>query len=347
MAHWRVAAGLAAVLFLVSSLRAQPPETPGGADEAPLEEILVSGEFPGPGLWKVTRVDDPAGHVLWILGQPDHLPDRLSWKSKEVEALAVSSQEILSDAGVEITPDEKIGVFRGISLIPAVLKARRNPDDKTLKDLVPPELYARWQVQKKRYLGRESGIESWRPLFAADKLKEEAIEALRFRGGSVWNVLWPLINKHKIKVNSPMVRQTFKRGDLREKIKEFSREPLADIECFGQTLDLIDALEDRNSMAARARAWATADHESLARLPELPNPDLACGAALLNSQVADEIVPRDIEEQVIKLWLDTAQTSLEKNQTTLAVVPFEKLTRPGGYLARLREKGGYSIEPPK
>ena len=41
------------------------------ADEEPLEEIVVTGEFKGPGLWRVTRPGDSDNHVLWIVGDPD------------------------------------------------------------------------------------------------------------------------------------------------------------------------------------------------------------------------------------------------------------------------------------
>jgi hypothetical protein len=54
------------------------------AREAPLEEVLVTGQQPGPGLWKVTRPDDANGHVLWILGNHSPLPKKLSWRSTEL-----------------------------------------------------------------------------------------------------------------------------------------------------------------------------------------------------------------------------------------------------------------------
>ena len=91
-----------------------------------LDEVLVSGEYPGPGLWKVTRADD-AGHVMWIVGEPPPLPKRMKWKSKDVEAVALSAQEILLDSAVRMDADEKIGFFRGMTLLPAMLEARRNP----------------------------------------------------------------------------------------------------------------------------------------------------------------------------------------------------------------------------
>jgi hypothetical protein len=264
-----------------------------------------------------------------------------------VEAAALGAQEILRDSAVSMEPDEKIGFFRGMTLVPAMLEARRNPDECKLKDLVPADLYARWLVQKKLYLGRESGVESWRPFFAADKLRKAAFDELNLReGGAVWDVIGKLAEKHKIKVNSPMLKFTIKRSEVRAKLKEFSRESLPDVECFGTMLALTEALGDRATQDARAHAWAIGDHEALAKLPPLPSPYLPCAMAVMSSQVARDLVPGDIRARVHALWLDAAEKSLAANQSTFAIVPFVKLTRPDGYLAMLRAKG-YLIEAPQ
>ena len=170
----------------VAALIAGAFAPPIPADE-PLEEVVVTGEFPGPGMWKVMRPDDSAAHVLWIVGEPPPLPKRMQWKAREVEAVAMRSQEIVLDASVRMDPDEKIGVFRGLSLLPSALKARRNPDEGTLQERLPPDLYARWLLLKKRYIGSDSGIEKWRPIFAANKLRKEAMSELGLReSGMVW-----------------------------------------------------------------------------------------------------------------------------------------------------------------
>ena len=78
--------------------------------------MVVSGEYPGPGLWKITRADDAAGHVMWIVGEPPPLPKRMKWKSKDIEAVALGAQEILLDSAVRMDTDEKIGFFTGLTL---------------------------------------------------------------------------------------------------------------------------------------------------------------------------------------------------------------------------------------
>ena len=340
----RFAVSAVAIWLALAAICAQAPAR--AQDVEPLDEVVVSAEYPGPGLWKITRANDTAGHVMWIVGEPPPLPKRMKWKSKDIEAVALGAQEILLDSTVRMEADEKIGFFRGLTLLPAMIDARHNPDDAKLKDLLPADLYARWLVQKKLYLGNESGIESWRPLFAAYKLRKAAFDDLKLReDGAVTEVISNLAEKHKIKVTTPALRYTFKRSEARSKLKAFSRESLPDVECFGTMLDLTEALADRETQAARAHAWAIGDHEALARFPVLPSPYLPCAMAVLSSQVAREVIPADIREQVHALWLDAAEKSLAANPTTFAIVPFVKLTRAGGYLEMLRAKG-YLIEAP-
>jgi hypothetical protein len=338
----RALPGFALLLWAAGALAQSP-----GVTEPAMDEIVVTGEFPGPGLWKVTLPQNPTGHVLWIVGDPWPLPEKWSWKSREIEATAAASQEILLDVGVTLDADEKIGVFRGMTYLPAILKARRNPDDARLADVLPEDLYARWLVQKKRYLGRETGVERWRPLFAADKLRQAAFDELDMsEGGVVRQVVEKLAKKRRIPVTSPKLKFEFKRSELRSRIKEFSRESLADTECFRLTLDLTEALARRDVEQARARAWATGDLAALAALPELPSPYLSCIMAVMNAQVARDLVPADVRERAASLWLENVRTRLSANASTFAVVSFPKLIRPDGYLDLLRAQG-FVVEAPR
>ena len=65
----------------------------------------------------------------------------------------------------------------------------------------------------------------------------------------------------------------------------------------------------------------------------------------MSSQVAREVIPADIREQLVALWTAAAEKSLAANQTTFAIVPLAKLMRDDGYLAGLRAKG-YDVEAP-
>lgn len=335
------------VLPIACAAHAQIPDEPAPGDGAPVEEIVVTGEYPGPGLWKVTRADDPAGHTLWIIGDPPPLPKRLEWKSGAVEAVVLRSQEILRDTGVTMQPDEKIGFFRGLGLLPSALKARKNPAGARLSEVLPADVYARWLVQKRRFLGHDNGVENWRPIFAADKLRKAALSDLGLRdSGMVWDVVGDLARKHELRVTTPMLEFKIRSSEIKARIQEFSRESLPDVDCLSQTLDYTEALSKRDIETARAHAWATADLAAFDALPPLPNPGLTCVMAIMGSQVAKDLLPADIPERVQARWLDEAERALRDNDTTFAIVPLAKLMRAGGYAARLRAKG-YVVDAPR
>src|SRR4051812_44198799 len=113
------------------------------AADAPMEEVVVSGEYAGPGMWKVTSADYP-DHVLWIVGEPTPLPKRLRWRSRQVERVLLQSQEVLLQAGIVLKADEDIVMDHPISLITAIRNGEENPDQGMLEDHVTQASYARW-----------------------------------------------------------------------------------------------------------------------------------------------------------------------------------------------------------
>jgi len=312
--------------------------------EEPLEEITVTGEFAGPGMWQVTHPDHP-GHTLWIVGEPPLLPKGMRFRSQQVARVASQSQELLMPAGSALKPDEKVGVFRMLTLLPAALKLRKNPDKATLHELIPPDVYARWLVQKKRYLGRDSGVEKMRPFLVAEKLRNAAIEKLQVGYSGSWPEVWEHVRTKKIPVTNPTLEFTFKTDDLRGQIKAFSRQKLADEECFARTVELTEALSNKQVEDARARAWATGDLAKLTELPPLPNPDPSCDQAIVNALAMTTEVPTDLLEQMNELWFAAAGRALTKNESTLAFVPMSTLLGDQGYLESLRKRG-YEILAP-
>jgi hypothetical protein len=310
----------------------------------PLDEIVVTGEFPGPGMWQVTHPDHP-GHTLWIVGDPPLLPQGMSFRSQQVAHVASQSQEILQQTGLSLKPDEKVGVFRMITLVPAALKLRKNPDKATLQELLPPDVYARWLVQKKLYLGRDSGVEKMRPLLVAQKLQDAAIKELRLGYGGSWGDVWQLVGQKKIPVTSPSLEFTFKTDDLRGQIKALSRKKLADEECFARTVELTEALSNKPVEDARARAWATGDLAKLQELPPLPDADASCDQAMVDALAMTAQVPGDVREQMDELWFAAAGNALTKTETTLAFVKMSALLGERGYLESLRKRG-YEILAP-
>jgi hypothetical protein len=312
--------------------------------EQPLEEIIVTGEFSGPGMWQVTHPDHP-GHTLWIVGEPPLLPREMRFRSQQVAQVASQSQEILQQTGLSLKPDEKVGVFRMVTLLPSAMKLRKNPDKATLQELLTPDIYARWLVQKKLYLGRDSGVEKMRPFLAAEKLRDAAIKELQLGYGGDWGEVWELVKQKKIPVTTPTLEFTFKTDNLRGQIKALSREKLADEECFARTVELTETLSNKQVEDARARAWATGDLAELQELPPLPDAESSCDQAIVNALAMTTPVPSDVRKQMDELWFSAAGNALTKNESTLAFVRMSALLGEHGYLESLRKRG-YEILAP-
>ena len=86
-----------------------------------LQEIVVTGEQPGPGLWKVSKGD----HVLWVLGTVSALPKRIKWKTAGIDKIIASSQVMLSYPGP--TADANIGPISGMLLLPTLIGTCDSP----------------------------------------------------------------------------------------------------------------------------------------------------------------------------------------------------------------------------
>jgi hypothetical protein len=310
-------------------------ERPAPVDAVDLGTVVVAGRQPGPGLWKVRKGDN----VLWILGTQLPVPKRMEWDSAYVERRIAQSQQVLLPPS--LTVDSDLGLFRSLTLIPSALRARKNPDDKTLQDIVPPAQYARWLVLKKRYVGSDRGIEEWRPVFAALELYRKAIA----RSGmtletSVNDIVAKAAKKNKVPTVASNVEIKIK--DPKAALKAFSRQSLQDQECFARTLDRIEG--DLGTMVARANAWAEGDIEALRDLP-FQNQFVACTNALTGNELARTLGFGDIEQRVQDKWLASAEAALAKNASTFAVLPVSELLKSNGYLAKLAAKG-YLVEEP-
>jgi len=329
---------LVKLLLLAPSFCAasDPDEAEGPEPTATvLAQVLVTGEQPGPGLWRISRGE----HSMYLLGTQSPLPRRMRWRSEQVEALVASSQAVVAPPTVAFTSD--IGRIRGMMLLPSLLKARRNPEGQSLKDVVPEDIYQHWLAHKQRHLPNNRKVEQWRPLFAAQKLYEDAVESsgLRFR-----NLVWPVVEKaakrSKVPVVTPSVAVRIEAP--REAIKDFSRTSLDDLECFKLTLERLDT--DLQSMRDRANAWAVGDLAVLRALPFVDQGP-ACIDAVLQSSVMSERGFADLPQRFRDAWLEAAEQALGEHRQSFAVLPMRLVLGDDSYVAELAARG-YLVEPP-
>ncbi len=330
-----VMSGAAAAQIVLRPGEPLPEEPPLPAGLNDLDTIAVSGRYSGPGLWKVRSGD----RVMWILGTQSPLPKRMDWDSAHVERRVSEAQELLMPPSVDLDAD--VGFFRGLTLLPSLFKARKNPGGKTLRDVLAKVEHARWQVLKKRYIGGDGDIEEWRPVFAALELYDKAIK----RSGMsqdpiVSNAVRKAAKRSKVKITTPTIK--IKIANAKSALREFSNAALDDQDCFRRTLDRIEG--DLGTMAGRANAWAEGDVEMLRNLP-YQNQLTVCAEVFTGTTMARKQGMQDIRARLENTWMAAAEKALGQNASTFAVLPMNQLLQADGLLQRLAAKG-YVIEEP-
>lgn len=329
------------------------------AEPAPLsdelETVLVTGEQPGPGLWKVSRGD----HVMWVLASFGPLPKDMRWRSRQVEALVAESQEVLYPGMVKIGAG--IGILRGITLIPAAMKAGKIPDGKTLKDVLPPDTYARWLVLREKYIGDDDDVEKWRPSLALGRLRDAAARKNNLQGGPrVVEVVNAAAKKGRVRIHRlPEIEREVKVENPRGMLKSAGKLALPDLDCFTRGLDLVEPEIER--LRTMGNAWARGDMAKLRSLNRVRTIREDCTYALMAafnegpSQDAARAkklfadVEWHAEQAAVRVqqeWLVAARAALDRNRVTFAVLGLDEVFRPEGSLEKLRALG-YTVEEPR
>jgi uncharacterized protein YbaP (TraB family) len=220
--------------------------------------------------------------------------------------------------------------------------AEKNPDGKTLKDVLTPADYARWTALKAKYIGRDNGVERKRPMVAAEKLNKKAMEKLGLAGnGMVWDKIEAVAKKDHVRIIEPQARIPV--DDPGQTIRDFKTTTGdLDASCLASTMSRFE--NDMHLMQERANAWAVGDMQTLRTTPITQVRDTCVDAVRSNQRLSKQMITAI--ETMIAAWFAEADRALAKNASTLAVIPLENLLMKGGPLDRLRAKG-YTIEDPE
>jgi TraB/PrgY/gumN family len=319
-------------MFLIGIAIVGEPTFGAGAPslENDLEVVLVSGEQPGPALWKVSSDT----HDLWILGEVTPAPRRLKWRSKQFEALLATSQEvILHDSG-------HFDQGRQAAQLTAAFELS---DGQSLRNLMSPELYARVDAVAKIY-GVNEPLDTLSPAVVATRLANASLKALDLRAFPLQISVAKLARRAKVRIATystwnPATEIPFEQRLQTVKDNAMAVCPLERI---------VQVLEDGGTgLRSLANAWAVGDIDAMRRL--VPEYGLftdgfrssACLGAVYDGQ-------RNFDEFVARrtaAWLAEAERALRENQSTLAVVPIPELLATDGYLAGLRARGYQVVEP--
>lgn len=284
---------------------------------APIEEVLVTGEHPGPPLWKVMNGD----HALYIMGTYAPLPERLVWRSEEVEWVMTEAQQVIGPYAVSFT-------LEGAD----PLAAKGAP----LRRLLSRKDYAQWLTLKRRYIGEGREIERALPVSAALILRSAAFERTGLTNTDrVWRQIYSLAERYHVPVSaSHQVDKTI----WSDRLKKDNR---AGVDYLIKTIEQLE--QDLRAARARANAWATGDVAAL-RTQALADKDAAYLYASSWPYLRDEELAELLAE-ADRRWVAAAHAALTRNQTTFAALPIFMLLRPDGVLAGLQAQG-FEVEEP-
>ena len=327
IAGFHVIAGMrpsaAILLAAVLSVLGPSPKAGGANQPAVMDELVVTGERAGPGMWHVHR----GGAQVWILGSMSPLPKGISWRPAQVEQVLGSANQVLVQKPFEI----------GIARILWLLITERNVlmirGGKRLKDILPEDLHARFALQRAKYSEDPNKWERFRPLIAAAFLQQAAFHdaglSTRLDMGAAARAL---AKKHNVRVEEVKIAGV---GDVMDALKTLP--PATENICVAASLVTIE--RDLPRLIDRAQAWASGNLERIEKLREPAEVD-ACRTALDAGVGAADLIAR-----MRRTWLGGIERYLQNTGVTLAVVNMDLLLEPGGLLDELRAKG-YQVDAP-
>jgi uncharacterized protein YbaP (TraB family) len=287
-----------------------------------MDDMVVTGERPGPGLWHVHR----GTAQVWILGSMSPLPKGITWRSKQVEQLLDGTHQVLVQKPFEI------GIARILWLLITERSVLMLTGGKRLKDVLPPELHVRFAAQRAKYTNDPNKWERFRPLIAAAFLQQAAFHQVGLSTRvDLGAAMRSLAKKHHVRVEEIKIAGV---SDVMEALKTLP--PATENACVAASLVTVES--DLPRLVDRAQAWADGNVERIEKLREPAEVD-ACRAALDAGAAADLIA------RMRRTWLSAIEAHMQNGEVTVAVVNIDMLLEPGGLLDELRAKG-YEVEAP-
>jgi uncharacterized protein YbaP (TraB family) len=313
------------LVILGASLLAGGWPAAAAADQVPaqLDELVVTGERTGPGLWHVHR----GTAQMWVLGSITPLPKGITWRATQVEKILASTDRVLVPKPLEI------GIVRILWLLVTERNLIMVRGGKRLRDVLPPDLRARFALDRSKYTSDSDKWEHFRPIVAAAFLQQAAFHQMGLSARiDLGAAVRSLAKKHGVRVEEVKIAGV---GDVLEALKNMP--PATENMCVQASLVTVE--KDLPRLMDRARAWSTGNVERIGSLPEPAEVD-ACLAALDSGAAAGDLVGR-----VRRAWLESMEKYLQAGGTTLAVVNMDLLLGRGGLLDALRAQG-YEVEAP-
>jgi uncharacterized protein YbaP (TraB family) len=336
--------GLLAAMLLSATARADQPPTPAStptpvaaptpapapapppASSSPpavMDEIVVTSERTGPGMWHVSR----GAAQLYILGSMSPLPKGITWRSKQVEQVLDGAKVVLVQKPLDI------GIVRILWVLITERSVLLIRGGRRLKDVLPADLYARFALQRDKYTDDDKKWERFRPIIAAAFLQQAAFHKVglstRIDLGAAMRTL---AQQHHVPLQEIKVTGV---GDVLDTLKTLP--PATENTCVDASLVTVESGLPR--LLDRAEAWATGNVERIQNLPE-PQVVDACRIALEASAGTADLI-----SLMRQTWFAALEKNLHSGGVSVAVVNIDMLLEPGGLLDELRAQG-YQVDAP-
>ncbi len=288
-----------------------------------LDEVVVTGERTGPGLWHLSR----GKSQFWILGTVTPLPKDVTWRSSEVERVLGKVQRVLLSKPLQI----------GITRAAWLLLTRRDlfmvHGSMRLHDVLAPDLYVRFAALRNQYARNNDKWERYRPILASAFLQESALKTVGLSSRlDLAAEVRLLADKHRVAVDEVSI------VGVRDALEVLKNLPAAaENTCVSAALETVESGLPR--LVERAHAWTRGDIERIQALPPTPQVD-ACVAALST----DSSASGKLMTQMRRTWLAGLEAALRQGDV-LAVVNIDQLQEHGGLLDDLRA-AGFEVEAP-
>jgi uncharacterized protein YbaP (TraB family) len=307
---------------------ATPPANTAESSALPPQEVEVTGERPGPRLWRVSKGE----HVIWLLGTLDPLPRKMIWRSKEVESVLGEVQAVIPTnpaVSVHANPFTWVRLYfqwRGVQVVDG---------NGRLKDVIPAGLYARVMTLVGRYDNGDHKIERLKPIFAALRLYRQALDfAHLVPGNQAQDEVLRVARKRGV----PIVQSKLKIEEPRDLLAQIGQLPHdAQINCLEAVVERLET--GMEPMQQEAAAWAMGDVGALRQLMVPKTMDVCTAAISLSAQTRQLIADANTG------WDHQVDLALANNRSTLALKPIHELIGTRGILAAFEAKG-YQVEGP-
>lgn len=329
MKRWIVAAALSLLPFTgraEADVVATVPPTPSRTST--LTSVVVRPA--GPAIWKFQR----GQKTIWVLGTYLPLPKDILFDTGDIERHVAQSQAVLGSHGL-VTGDN-IGIFRGLTLWPSIRRNKFNSDNETLREVVPPDTYARWLQAKAKYIGDDKGVESLRPMYAAFELFEAAMKKSNLSAASrVGRVIDRAATRNDVPFIDAKLRLAI--SNPKNTVKGFDVNRVDDVRCLEQTLHRLDDVV--HAAQELGEAWATGDVDRFSAMASERNVMDFCWARLTNEAIGRQQGISDVYRQVDVRWLEALNLALREHDTVFTTLHLRDLIEVKGPLTALQREG--------